>query len=75
MGNFSLTQEAQEIALKTMADEGFLDIRIERTSKNTFDIGLFNGDVKILEMAEANIPVGGYFTLTGFQVKLDLRMK
>ena len=72
--NFVLTDEAMALAIKTLAGDGYLTLRMTRTGKNQFSMGMYHGKTKVLVMPDVTIHEGDIFELSDMKMKLDLKM-
>ena len=71
---FVLTDEAMALALETLAGDGYLTLRMTRTGKNVFSMGMYHGQTKVLVMPDITLHEGDIFELADMKMKLDLTM-
>lgn len=72
--NFELTDEAVEEAIKAMGTNGDLQLRLTRRSETTLEVGLYRGDIKMLELKPVVLKHNGdELALHGLKFSIDIQ--
>lgn len=67
-----LTAAAKAQILNTLAEEGYIDIRIERLSNDKISVIGEHDGLPVLQILEAEVKPGGSVTLRNLKMKLEI---